>query len=218
MFLALVVAGIAFIVGGSVAIERLLRPPAGVKRILAAPRTAIADVADATDVRIEGIVEAIGETRESPISGVRCVYFEHHVHARDDLRPGELTSGDGYRELHRFAVGVPFAVRDATGHAIIDPGGATVLLPLHDPADRPGRPPGDDRLTPIVSRRSASADERVIRPGDRLVVIGRAVREPDPDARAATAAYREGPATRLRFTHSRQFPLHLLAPGEVPDA
>ena len=34
----------------------------------------------------------------------------------------------------------------------------------------------------------------------------------------ATAAYREGPATRLRFTHSPQFPLHLLDPAHAPPA
>lgn len=213
MFYLLVAVCVVIVGGGAVMIERLTRQPEGVKRLLAAPLTALADVADATDVRVEGTVEALDGTQEAPVSGERCVYYEH-LGQLEDVALGSRTMASG-PVVHRAVVAMPFVLRDRTGYAIVDPDGATVLVPAHHPAD--GRARGTtavlDRLDPTAARRAdLHHTEHLIRPGDRLAVIGRAVREPDPDPRKTTASYRDGAATRLRFTHSPQFPLHLLDP------
>jgi E3 Ubiquitin ligase len=206
------VAGVALLGGAVVAMERLTRQPEGVKRIQGAPLTPVAEVTDATDVRIEGTVEVLAGTKPAPVSGVACVFYEHVARAGGG-QVGGLPS-IATRVLHRAESGVPFVVRDATGYAIIDPDGATALLQVHHRAK-----PGESRsvvdlIDPTSSSRTGLTHiECVIRPGDRLVVIGRAVREPDPDPTTAGGTYRDGPATRLRFMSSPQFPLHLLDPA-----
>lgn len=211
MLYLLLVAGVALIGGAVVAIERLTRQPAGMKRLLDAPLTTIAEVADATDVRIEGTVEAFDGTEKAPVSGDRCVYYEHV--AREGNPIGGLPS-IAARIMHQAVNGLPFVVRDATGYAIVDPHGATALLQVHHRAEQGEPRHFFERLDPTSSNRTGlKHTEYVIRPGDRLVVIGRAVREPDPDPTTAGGTYRDGPATRLRFTHSPQFPLHLIDPA-----
>jgi hypothetical protein len=209
----LLAAGVALVGGAAVALERLIRRSAHMRRVRAAPPTAIAAVPDATDVRIEGTVEALAGTKVAPISGDRCVYYRH-VAREGSL--GGVPSLTG-RVMHTAVAGQPFVVRDPTGYAIVDPAGATALLPVHQPADVPRTVL--DRVDPTSSNRTGlKHTEHLIRPGDRLVVIGRAVREPDPDPTKAAGTYRDGPATRLRFTHSPQFPLHLLAPARKRPA
>lgn len=177
---------VAVTVGGGVAVERLTRQPRGVKRILAARTSPIGEADDSGDLRIEGVVEVLDGTLVAPVSGRRCVYYEHVVRA------------DGSQHLDgalvRVAEGVPFVVRDDSGRAVVDPSGATALL----------------------TTLGVGGGEQVLCAGDRVVVIGRGVREPDPDARTATGTYRDGPATRLRMSHTPQFPLHLLAPDRAP--
>jgi len=176
---------VAVTVGGGVAVERLTRQPRGVKRILAARTRPIGEADDTGDVRIEGVVEVFEGTLTAPLTGRRCVYFEHVVRA------------DGSQDLDgaivRVADGVPFVVRDASGRAIVDPTGATALL----------------------TTLGVDGGEQVLCAGDRVVVIGRGVREPDPDASTVTGTYRDGPATRLRMSHTPQFPLHLVAPDRA---
>jgi hypothetical protein len=189
------------VIGGVVALERVLRGP-DVSRRRNAPRTALADAGDAMDVRLEGTVEVLdGRLREGPVSGLRCVYYEHTVR------------GDHQQSFHRSADGVPFILRDPTGYAIIDPEGATALLVVRDRGLACGSRELLDALDPMMSRRERLVgEEALICPGDRLAVIGRGVRVPDPDPSRAVASYRYGAATRLRVTHSAQFPLHLLDP------
>lgn len=199
------------VVGGLAAI---VRRPSDLhrKRALAAPLTSIAGAPEAADVRIEGVVEELDGAREAPVSGRRCVYYEHVVRVTEKayvgVGPGIPT---GTRVVHRAAFAVPFVLRDASGPAIIDPAGATAMvraLPAKVPPPAAGAPP---RLDPLARRGDARQTEATICPGDRLIVVGRGVREPDPDPRTARGAYRDGPATRFRMTHSPQFPLRLIA-------
>ena len=211
MLYILFIAGVALIGGMVGAIDRFKRRPPARKRLRDAPLTTIAQVAEATDVRIEGIVEVVDGTKEAPVSGLRCVYYEH-VAREGGGRDGGLPWMPA-RVMHQAANGLPFVVRDATGYAIVDPTGATALLQVHQHAERGTRPSALEWADPTSSHRTGLKHlEYVIRPGDRLVVIGRAVREPDPDPATAAGGYRDGPAMRLRFTHSPQFPLQLVDP------
>lgn len=196
--------------GGALALHRLfsVRGPdlAGVAG------TTIADAADGAVVRLEGTVEAMADTREAPLSGVTCVYHEHVVRIADG---GGLMSASPRvfgRVVHHGKVGVRFLLRDATGVAHIEPEGAATDLPVHVERDGlDGLIGASTAVGPFVgSRQRGHQSERVIRPGDMLVVIGRVTREPDPDPRA-TGSYREGP-TRVRLSHAPAAPLHLLAP------
>lgn len=71
-------------------------------------------------------------------------------------------------------------------------------------------------FSPMSVRSPVHEHEYRIDAGDTIVVIGRGVREPDPDPTRVGGAYRDGPATRLRLTHSPQFPLHLMDPARAP--
>ncbi len=207
----LLVTAAALVGGAVVAIERLTRPSTGMRRALAAPLTTIGEVTDATDVRIEGTVEILTGTTAAPVSGDACVYYEHV--AREASSPIGGLPSIAARVMHRAINGLPFVVRDATGYAIVDPDGATTLLRVQPRAKQADRSILD-LVDPTSSQRiGLKHTESLIRPGDRLIVIGRAVREPDPDPTKASGSYRDGPATRLRFTHSPQFPLHLLDPS-----
>jgi len=222
LLLLLAIGGLV-IAGGTFAIVRGLRPPEGVRRLLDAPRVAIADAGDAADVRLEGKVEPLdGVTLEAPASGEPCVYFERTLEEVEDAGSGAIAMVA--RVVERRVEGVPFVLRDAGGYAIVDPSGATALLDLdHEHEDDAGR----DLPTPMLrgigfgigsrrARRFVRVKEHRIAAGDTIVVIGRGVREPDPDPARVTGAYRDGPATRLRLTHSPQFPLHLLDRSRAP--
>jgi hypothetical protein len=185
VLLILAAVAVAVFGGGAVAIARLTRQPEGVKRLLEAPRRRIADAEDQTDVRIEGVVEAMEGTMPAPVSGAACVYFEV-----------EVVEGDVGVVVDRKIGGMPFIVRDSSGYAIVDPRGATALL-----AARPES---------VLHRRIVGRREKRIVPGDTISVIGRGVREPDPDPGQVGGMYRDGPAMRLRLNTSAVFPLHLL--------
>ncbi|HVV81754.1 MAG TPA: GIDE domain-containing protein [Kofleriaceae bacterium] len=211
MFFVLVVAGVVLIGGGIAVIERMTRAP-DVSRLLGAPLVPIAEAADATDVRIEGTVEVLDDSLRAPASNDRCVYYEHEVRR-------QARRGLEVERVHHAVRHVPFVVRDASGYAIVDAEGATALLSLEHRGETSGRRDLLDGLEPTAPRRRSMHDHEVlIRPGDRLIVIGRGVREPDPDPSRASGNYRDGAATRLRLSHSPQFPLHLIHPSRMPPA
>src|SRR5689334_2605820 len=105
--------------------NRALRMP-DLTRLRDARRCAIADAPDATDVRIEGTVEAIGARLRGVTSIEGCVYYEHSV--------WKSGGGPGV-EVHRSARHVPFLVRDASGDALIDAEGATVQVTRRERAE-----------------------------------------------------------------------------------
>ena len=218
----LILGGVAFLGGAVVVIDRFTRRDPNDSRLRAprvrrlsrsqdAPRVDI-DAAGDDRVRIEGVVEALQGTRTGPMSEVACVWYEHVVESNDTPLSALGLPALGWRPIHRAIHAAPFVVRDASGYAIVDPEGAAVLVAVH--RSEPYQPTGASQLSgfgPLTSSRQRWRQrERIIRPGDRIAVVGRAVREPDPDATRATGTYRDGGASRLRFTHSPQSPLHLL--------
>ncbi len=99
---------------------------------------------------------------------------------------------------------MPLLLRDPSGCAIIEPGRAEARLPVDYVAvDRDDRALLDHLDPTTASRDTLRHVEHVVRPGDRLVVIGQAVREPEPAADGAP---------RLRLRHTKTFPLLLLTP------
>ena len=61
------------------------------------------------------------------------------------------------------------------------------------------------------------ATGRAIEVGTSVAVVGRAVREPDPDAVHRVTGYRAGPPTRLRFTGSPARPVLVTDDPEFAD-
>lgn len=195
--------------GGALVLHRLFaaRGPdlAGVT-----PST-IAAAADGAVVRLEGKVEAMDDTRDAPLSGVKCVYHERVVRIVHGGGLMALSPRMFGRVVYHGKVGVRFLLRDDTGVAHVEPDGAETDLPVHVQRDGLEGVIGATTAVPYFGdAQHGHQSERVIRPGDKLVVIGRVTREPDPDPRA-TGSYREGP-TRVRLSHAPAAPLHLLAP------
>jgi hypothetical protein len=159
-------------------------------------------------------VEALDETIESPLTATRCVYFEHVVEQVSDAgAPGGGTTAMVGVPIHRAVDGRPFIVRDTSGYAIVDPAGAATLLRIDHRITEEQSAAGVffRRWMGIAAMGTRHAEqERLLVPGDRVLVIGRAVREPDPDVKTVAGMYRDGAGMRLRFTHSPRFPLQLV--------
>jgi len=177
-----------------------------IRRAMAqATRRTIAAFGDGEEARIAGIVRP-GDCLTAPLSGRRCVYHELVLLEEDS---------DGDTTLLETSQGLPFVLEDGTGRALIDPAGAQVAIAQAEHA-REGRLdvsiPSHEQLLLLHGLASARDKplrfrERVIPPGARIAVLGRALREPDPDGAALAQGYRLGPPTRLRLGGSAAHPL-----------
>jgi hypothetical protein len=115
---------------------------------------------------------------------------------------------------------VPFAVDDGTGRAIVNPGQARVALVVdHSTSsgsfdDATGVEEGflarhGMKSTGWFFNRTLRYREGAIEVGERVSVLGRGVREPDPDAVARVSGYRDLPPTRLRIEGASGIPLYV---------
>jgi hypothetical protein len=184
------------------------------RRLRATPQLPIGQVPEGTEVRIRGRVEPLSPPGVAPLSGRACVFYEVII---EELRGGK---NKRWVRLVRDVQGVPFAVVDDTGRAIVDASGAKLAL-HHDVTTRSGTlDDADAREQALLARHGISSTgwvfnktirylEAVLEPGETVVVAGQGVREPDPDAVAQVAGYREGLPTRLRLTSSATFPLYV---------
>lgn len=203
MFTALVIAGIVFIVGGAVVAERFMRTARAPEPVPEVPTVAIAAAGEGV-VQIAGTVELLGKEWDSPVSKTPCVYYEHVVE-RERERSVVVGTVTEREVIHHARSGVPFLLRDASGHAVIEPDGASSQLPVHHQKAEGGRPKGLSALDPTAETRPLlHHTEYVVRPGDQLIVAGTAVREPDPDAPA------DPRRTRMRLRHTDESPLELI--------
>jgi hypothetical protein len=184
------------------------------RRLRATPQLPIGQVPEGTEVRIRGRVEPLSPPGQAPLTGRACVFYEVIV---EEKRGGKNKHWVRViREIH----GVPFAVVDDTGRAIVDASGAKLAL-HHDVTTRSGTlDDADAREQALLARHNIAAtgwvfnktmrySEAVIEPGETVVVAGQGIREPDPDAVGQVAGYREGLPTRLRLTSSATFPLYV---------
>ena len=194
----LALAGIAAVIGVAIAIARR-------RRHATLPIVSIADAAEGVIVHLAGVI-APGETIEAPLTGRACVHYELEIQGeargQNRIRPGVATRlPPRARDEHRIA----FAIDDGTGRALIDPGGVWVRLEI-EISERQmtlGEPSAIQRRLAEahgMSSRGALFREGVLAVGDRVAVIGTAVREPDPDGAARATAYRGDAPTRLRLS------------------
>ncbi|HVV83013.1 MAG TPA: GIDE domain-containing protein [Kofleriaceae bacterium] len=177
-----------------------------------APASTIAALPEGESARVVGTV--VGEaTLIAPLTGRRCVAYVAQVEQR--VSTGKTTYWKGLIDEVRHH---PFTIDDGTGKAIIDPGQAKLLIEM-DSTSRSGT---FDDATPAESEflarhqidskgwflnKSLRYLEGVIEPGERVAVLGRAVREPDPEAARDATGYRDALPTRVRIGGSKDQPI-----------
>lgn len=208
----LLVGGLAWGLGGAVfGFTRWYR--SATSRSLRALRSArpvwIADAPEGETVRIEGRVLE-GATTRAPLSQQECVYA---ISVAVDV------DGDGDEtELVREAHGAPFAIDDGTGRAIVDLTGSICELAVEELGvgfDNNPRARAllerHGQLRPGADSRDLTYRELLIRVGDRVSILCRPTREPDPDLDGPRTerGYRDAPPTRLRISGSEKHPVVL---------
>jgi hypothetical protein len=136
---------------------------------------------------------------------------------------------DSWRELAREARGVPFAIEDGTGSALVDPDGARVDVDLdrtstsgsfEDPtaAQAAFLERRRVKLTGWSSNRTLRYREGVFEIGEPIAVMCQPMREPDPGAGSREVGYREAPGTRLRVGGSAKHPILLSDSRDLTEA
>jgi CBS domain-containing protein len=154
-----------------------------------APRATALGLADGASGRLAGVVTS-DATLRAPLTGRPCVAYVVRV---DEKRADRRWSR--WRERLHEVRGVPFTIDDGTGRALIDPSRSTLLLHM-DSTTRSGR---FDSATPVeesfLARHQFASTgwfldktlrdrEGVIEAGERVAIVGRGLRQPDPDAAA----------------------------------
>lgn len=176
-----------------------------------APRATAASLENGVTGRLAGVVTA-DATLRAPMTGRACVAYVARVE--------EWSGGRRARWLERIheVRGVPFTIDDGSGRALVDPGASTMLLHM-DATTRSGR---FDDATPVeeaflarhdlastgwVLNKTLRYTEGVIEPGERVAIIGRGVREPDPAAGVDVTGYHSALATRVRISGTADEPV-----------
>ena len=172
----------------------------------------IAEFPEGAPARIVGRVED-GERLTAPLSGRACVFYEAIV----EQYHSNGKSGS-WRTIIRESHGVPFALDDGTGRALVDPSGAQLAVEK-DSTTRSG---SFDDATPVeesfLARHGMQSKgwmlnkrlryrEGALEIGETIAVCGLAVREPDPDGAARATGYRDALPTRLHLSSSPKLPL-----------
>lgn len=176
-------------------------------------RATIGEALEGVPVRVVGMVVDADTTLRAPMTGRRCAGY----HVIVEERASQQWQWRGERREGRELV-----IEDASGRAIVDLATAAISdetsvrvsrTTIDEPAvaellkDRPGEPP----------RGQLRWRERALEVGTPVAVVGRAVREPDPDAVHRVTGYRAGPPTRLRFTGSPARPVLVTDDPEFTD-
>jgi len=181
--------GAVFVVAmAGVLAYRLRVPPSLIEQARARPLLGSGDAPEGAPVRLRGRVAVLERTVRSPIEDRPCVLVET---VRTRLDRNALGGGAVWHDAGRERRAVPFIVEDDQGRIIVDPTDAAIVL------------------TPDASERGPESRlvEARIEPGDLIEIVGRAVREPDPDASRARGDYRDGPAMRLRLAGTADDPV-----------
>jgi CBS domain-containing protein len=157
------------------------------RQLRAAPRSTAFELADGATGRLAGVVTS-DATLRAPLTGRPCVAYVVRV----DEKRSNRRSSPWRQRLHEVR-GVPFTIDDGTGRALIDPAQSTLLLQM-DSTTRSGVFDSATEVEASFLDRHGFAStgwflnktlrytEGVIEAGERVAIVGRGVREPDPAA------------------------------------
>ena len=197
---------VAAITAGVIGLVGRLPDPRKVKRELARARVqTISSLADGKPAAVRGTVALVEPAAVvvSPLTQRPCVYW---LVVFDEVG----IAGD-FHELGRLERGVPFLLRSETGTARVVPDRPRIALPGRSFA-QPILQAGPLRVLAREARAKRHnwntsllrATEYVLEAGAFVTVSGWATREPDPDAAAAVAGYREQLPTRPVLSGTRR--------------
>lgn len=198
---------IGVIVVGSL-VRMYLTPYYRIRRQLQAAQSwPIARLPENTIGRVIGRVRLLETSLTAPLSGRACAYYMIVV-TRDR---------EDSREIVEEQRGVPFAIEDETGRAIVDPTDADVTLAFDHESNTFEATYATPEQDAVLKRHGIRSKgfmgakpmlfrESIIGPDELVTVLGSGTREPDRE-RAAEADYRTAPPTLLRLTSSRAHPL-----------
>jgi hypothetical protein len=201
--------------GGIVGASLYFSRGARLKRTLRnAPRLSIKDVSEREPAKIVGTLAYLGESLISPLTGRSCAYYEIHV---EQYESGANDDGH-WRTIIRESLGQDFMLEDGTGRAIINPVGAQLALTI-DSHSKSGSfdDPTDLERNYLISHGQEGKGwvfnkriryrEGILEADESVAVLGRGVKEPDPDGVDQAGGYRSAPPMRLRMRGSQKTPL-----------
>jgi len=168
-----------------------------------AQRSAIALAKEGAEHLFVGRVRAFADLLYSPLTKRPCVYFEVRVSTPD--------YDGGWQENVHYSDGVLFLLDDGSGEcALVDLSLSWVVVTsrrVATPKDAFLVEHGIDRSTSLWGSSAGALrshfEEGLLSDGDLVAVLGRGVREPDPDGAARAAVDRELPPMRLRIGGAR---------------
>jgi E3 ubiquitin ligase len=179
------------------------------RRLYEAPAYRIGELPENTTGAITGMAALLDAHLESPLTKRDCLYYIIKVDRR---------RWDGsWKTIILEEAGVPFALVDTSGRAIVDPTHAEVAL-VFDPANcshRRSKIAGPAEREFLARRGHTSVwsfirqlrySEALLRAGTKIAVLGSGVREGDPAA-TPRDGYRSDPRTLVRLTSSAKYPL-----------
>lgn len=193
------------------------------KQIRQAPRFRLAELPENTLARIAGRARPLGQRAlAAPLSGRTCVYYSVTVLAR---MAGVTTGSRSLKVLATEQEAVAFMLEDEGHRAVIDPRNAQISTPYdYESRSRAVFDASPDQRELLVRHELVNRNwfdtievlyrEAVIELDEQVVIVGGGTREPDPDA-IPTGGYRDGGATRFRFTGTDRMPLVI---SDEPDA
>jgi hypothetical protein len=185
--------------------------------------TAIAALKPDERAKITGVVAARDELLTAPISGQPCIAFQVVIEGREPFLvfsgAPPVTSEGLHEWVRREACGA-FTLTDDTGTAVIE--GPCLLALEPDDAAYTDLPPSvfallQDEVGPTKASKYARGSamrfrEAVLKPGDRVSVLGRARMELDP---AGRGSYREAPMLN-HITGTTKEPVTIIDVEEDP--
>lgn len=180
------------------------------RALRAARRWQIGELPEDTLGRVAGSVQPLEDTLTAPLSGRPCAVYLAKLEERD---------GGNWKLLAAERDGVPFRISDDSGHALVDPSSAEIVLDFDvvsesgtmddpTPAEASFLERHEIESKGWVFNRKLRYSEAVIEAGELVAILGAGIREPDPD-RLAPEGYRSAPPTRLHLAGSLRFPLQI---------
>jgi hypothetical protein len=214
-----------YLLGALVVVIVLVRVMAKERRVRRAiartPRIPIARFPSGTPGRIVGKIAA-GERITTPFTDRACVLYVATVEEeRTTTRLGSPGRLQTWYTIAREVRGVPFAIEDDTGRALVDPADAQLALE-RDGAARSGvglwdgaNPAQEAFLARhgVSSKGWLGGDKRLryreaaLMIGETIAVCGVAVRELDPDRARRPTGDRPAPPTRVRLARTPEHAL-----------